>query len=363
MVRTFILNKYLAKEFIKVVISMFLVFSCLGFIMNLFEEINFFKDIDIGIYLPILLSIIIIPSLLYNMLPFIILLSGVWFFLKIKKSDEVTAMKVSGMSNFSIILIPGILSIVLGIFFITSINPITSALVEKYETIKGTYEKDSDYLAAITENGIWIKERSSNKNNIIRSSNLEKESLINVSIYKFDQDNNFVERIEAKSANIKSLKWILEDVKISDENGMILPIGTEEIYYNSIYDIEKIKSLYSNLDTISFWNIKNEIELLEERGYSTKQMETKLHKSFSFPFFLLAMVLLSGVFVLGVEFRENNISYVFITIIICVLVYFFNDFSAALGKTEKLSVVIAVWMPIVIIFIFSAVGVIYANQK
>ena len=363
MVRTFILNKYLAKEFGKVVINIFLIFFCLGFIMNLFEEINFFKDIDIGIYLPVLLSIIIIPSLLYNMLPFIILLSGIWFFLKIKRSDEVTAMKVSGMSNFSIILIPGILSVVLGIFFITSINPITSALVKKYEMIKGTYEKDRDYLAAITENGIWIKEKNSNKNNIIRSSNLEKESLINVSIYKFDQDNNFVERIEAKSANIKSLKWILKDVKITDENGMILPPDTEKIYYNSIYDIEKIKSLYSNLDTISFWDIKNEIKLLEERGYSTKQMETKLHKSLSFPFFLLAMVLLSGVFTLGTELRENNISYIFITIIICVLVYFFNDFSAALGETEKLSVEVAVWMPIVIIFIFSAVGVIYANQK
>ena len=117
------------------------------------------------------------------------------------------------------------------------------------------------------------------------------------------------------------------------------------------------------MDTISFWDIKNEIKLLEERGYSTKQMETTLHKSLSFPFFLLAMILLSGVFTLGVEYRENNISYIFITLIICVLVYFFNDFSAALGKTEKLSVEIAVWMPIVIIFIFSAVGVIYANQK
>ena len=121
--------------------------------------------------------------------------------------------------------------------------------------------------------------------------------------------------------------------------------------------------MYSNLDTISFWDIKNEIKLLEERGYSTKQMETKLHRSLSFPFFLLAMVLLSGVFTLAAKFRDNNTFYIFVTIIICVLVYFFNDFSAALGETEKLSIEVAVWMPIAIIFIFSAVGVIYANQK
>ena len=68
----------------------------------------------------------------------------------------------------------------------------------------------------------------------------------------------------------------------------------------------KIRHLYSNLDTISFWNIENQIQLLEERGYSTKEMETKLQRSFSFPFFLLAMVLLSGVVTLGIRFKENN---------------------------------------------------------
>ncbi len=363
MLKPFIINKYLAREFTKVIINMIFIFFSLGFIMNLFEEINFFKDIDIGIYIPILLSFLIVPSLLYNMFPFIILLSGIWFFLKIKKSDEVIALKISGMSNFSIIMIPSLLSILLGIIFITSINPVTSALVKKYENLKGNYERDKEYLAAITENGIWIKEKNSEKNNIIRSSNLEGENLMNVTIYKFDKNNNFVRRIEAKSANISSITWSLKNVKIINENGNILSENEKNLSYNSLYDLEKIKTLYSNLDTISFWNIENEIKLLEERGYSTKQMETKLQRSFAFPFFLLAMVVLSGVFTLGIKSKDSNLTYVFIAIITCVLIYFFNDFSAALGTTEKLSVGIAVWMPIVIIFIFSAVGVIYANQK
>ncbi len=92
-------------------------------------------------------------------------------------------------------------------------------------------------------------------------------------------------------------------------------------------------------------------------------MEAKFQRSFAFPFFLLSMVLLSGVFTLGMTFKENNWSYVFIAIITSVLIFYFNDFSAALGKTEKLPIVISVWMPIIIIFIFSGVGVIHANQK
>ena len=359
MFKSFIINKYIAREFIKVILNTIFVFFCLGFIMNLFEEINYFKDLDIGIYVPIMLSSLIVPSLLYNMFPFIILLSGIWFFLKIKKSDEVTAMKVSGMSNFSVIIIPGLLSFMLGIFFITSINPITSVLVQKYESIKGNYDRDKDYLATITQNGIWIKE----KNNIIRATNLQNENLMNVTIYEFDKNNNFVKRVEAKSANISSTTWSLKSVRIVDDNGKILSNNRDILYYFSVYDLKKIKSLYTNLDTVSFWNIENEIKLLEERGYSTKQMETKLHRSLAFPFFLLAMVLLSGVFTLGMRFKESNFTYAFIAIITCVLIYYFNDFSAALGRTEKLAVEVAVWMPIIIIFIFSAVGVIYANQK
>ena len=363
MIRNFVVNKYLAKEFFKIVINTSLTFFCLGFVLNLFEEINFFKDLEVGLNIPIILSFLFVPSLLYNMFPFVILISGIWFFLRIKKTDEIIALKVSGISNFSIIIIPSIVSIILGILIITAFNPITSVLVKKYEIIKGSYEKDQEYLAAITVNGIWIKEKNIDKNNIIRSAHLNNENLITVTIYEFDKENNFVKRIEAKSANISSFNWILKDATIIDADGNYLASNISRLDYISMYDIQKIKSLYSNLDTISFWNLKNEIQLLEARGYSTKEMEAKFQRSFAFPFFLLSMVLLSGVFTLGMTFKENNWSYVFIAIITSVLIFYFNDFSAALGKTEKLPILISVWMPIVIIFIFSGAGVIHANQK
>ena len=185
MIKSFLINKYLGKEFLKCVFNTSIIFFSLGFLMNLFEEVNFFKDLDVGFILPITLSLMFTPSLLHNFFPFIILFSGIWFFLKIKKSDEITAMKVSGMSNFSVIVMPGLLSVLIGIFFITSINPVTSILIQKYEMVKGSYEKDKDYLAAITKNGIWIKEKENEKNNIIRSTHLKDNSLMNITIYEF----------------------------------------------------------------------------------------------------------------------------------------------------------------------------------
>ena len=170
MIRSFLINKYLSKKFIQIVINISLIFFCLGFIMNIFEEINFFKDFEINISVPIMLSFLFVPSLLNNFFPFVILLSGIWFFLKIKKTEELTFMNVSGMSNLSVIIIPSILSIIFGIFFVIALDPITSVLVKKYERIKGKYETDQDYLATVTVNGIWIKERGLKANYMIRAS-------------------------------------------------------------------------------------------------------------------------------------------------------------------------------------------------
>ena len=363
MIRSFVINKYLSSEFLKITLIVTLIFFSLGFILNLFEEINFFKDYNVGLTMPLIMSALFVPNMVFNIFPFIVLLSGIWFFLKIKKNDEIIAMKSSGMSNLSIIIVTGFISLVLGIFFVTCINPLTSTLVKKYESIQSSYEHEKESLASVTVNGIWIKENKDEKNNIIKSLNLENEMLINLSIYEFDNNYNFIRKISSSRANIKSTEWRLENVIFSDIDGAVTKHENEFFYYKSFYDLEKIVSLYSNLDTVSFWSLSDEIKLLENRGYSTKEMEAKMQRSFAFPFFLLSMLLLSAVFTLSTNYKQDKSKYIFIAIISSVLIFYFNDFSAALGKTDKLSVKISVWMPIAIIFIFSSIGVLHANQK
>ena len=259
MLRTFVINNYLIKQFLKLTLNITFFFFCLGFIVNLFEELNLFKDHDVGINIPIILSLLFVPSLIYNVFPFIILLTGIWFFLGLKRSDEIIALKISGMSNFSVILVPGILSIILGIFFITLINPITAVLVKKYESIKGNYEKDHDYLAAVTENGIWIKEKKIDKNYIIRAAKLKNNYLFDLTIYEFDKLNNFLFRIESESADISNLKWELGKSKVLDKNGKNVLDDGNNITYESLFDVKK-SDLPKNMDeAISLFETNDEL--------------------------------------------------------------------------------------------------------
>ena len=54
MIKTFEL--YLIFLFSKKILNVFLIFFALIFILNLFEEINFFKDLEENIFFPIILS-------------------------------------------------------------------------------------------------------------------------------------------------------------------------------------------------------------------------------------------------------------------------------------------------------------------
>jgi len=361
--KNFIINKYLAGEFLKSFFNVFLIFCCAGLVMNLFEEINYFRKYDIGMGLPIQLSFMIIPSIIINMLPFILFLSSMWVLIKLKNNRDLLSLRTFGISNGKFIFLFSSIAFIIGIITLTALNPITSIIVKYYEDIKGSYDLDKSHLASIGANGIWIKEKIGKNINIIRSGELKDNFLINVSIYKFDENNLLLERTEAKQANIRDTAWLIEDgytIQFQDKN---IKNNFENLIFYSTFNREKLNSIYSNLDTISLYKLMTESKELVARGYSSKLLKEKKHFYLSLPFFLVLMVLLSGIFTLNSDERKQNAYYVFLSIVTCVVIFYFKNFSTALGATEKIPLVLSVWSPIIILFLFCSVGIIQINEK
>jgi len=76
-------QKYIIKKFLIKFIYIFIIFFCLVFILNSFEEINFFKKIDANFLLPYLISFLNTPIVLFEIFPFIFLLSSQFLFFEI----------------------------------------------------------------------------------------------------------------------------------------------------------------------------------------------------------------------------------------------------------------------------------------
>ena len=73
-------KKYILNLFTKTLIEVFLIFFSLILIINLFEEINFLKNENVSSFYPIFLSLLNAPSVIFDILPFIFLVSTIFFF-------------------------------------------------------------------------------------------------------------------------------------------------------------------------------------------------------------------------------------------------------------------------------------------
>ena len=80
--------KLFINKFFKNIFVFVLVFYCFGVILNLFEEIEFSKNMDVSILIPLMLTSIFIPSMIIKILPFIIFISSMWFMMKIRNSRD-----------------------------------------------------------------------------------------------------------------------------------------------------------------------------------------------------------------------------------------------------------------------------------
>ena len=61
-----VIYNYIIKNYLKIVLNMTLVFFGVVILLNLFQEIEFFKEIDVGIQMPITLTIMLAPKYSYK---------------------------------------------------------------------------------------------------------------------------------------------------------------------------------------------------------------------------------------------------------------------------------------------------------
>ena len=61
--------------------------------------------------------------------------------------------------------------------------------------------------------------------------------LMNVSIYRFNEDHILVSRIEAESANIDNALWILRNVREYEGSQNIITNESDSDTFKSIYDL------------------------------------------------------------------------------------------------------------------------------
>ena len=359
-----VLFNYILKNFLKTFILIVFIAYCFGVILNLFEEVEFFKNLNVSMFTPLVLTIILIPSMLIKILPFIIFVSSMLFMHNIRNNKDLLTLKIFGYSNLKIFFILAITSFMLGWIILIFVNPITSSMSKYYEKTKSNYSRDIDHLVSFNKNGLWIKEILKDKQRIISAAKPEGINLIDLTIFHLDEKSNLIEKIVSKKADISKNSWVLSEVSIfKPENGILKQEKVDKIQILSNYNYEKITSLFKNFDTMSFLKLIFDYNNLIDKGYNENFLNQSLHSMLVLPFFLLLMTGLAAIFTLNSMKKSNNFKLIIFGLITCVLTFYFKDLSLALGQTDRIPLVLAIWAPVMALSFFTFIGVLQINEK
>jgi lipopolysaccharide export system permease protein len=351
----FLINLY-NFSFLKV----FIVFFFIILITNILEQLEFFKNINLSFIYLIFLSLLNTPSILFEILPFIFLLSAQVFFIYLIDKNELQIFKYNGLTNLKIIKILSIYTFILGFIFIFIFYNFSSSLKNSFLLIKNSYTNDQKYLAVITENGLWIKDEINDQINIINAEKFNDHFLLNVSITQFDKNFDIFKIINSTKVDISTNDWKIFKPVILKDNQESAP---SELILQSNFDFIRINSLFSNLSSLTMFELlklrDNHISL----NYSIVDIDSHLYKIFSYPVFFTLITIFSAVIMFNIGYQKNYFFNIVLGVFLSVIIYYISYFFHILGTNEKIPLILSILLPLAILLLLNLTTIIKLNEK
>ena len=352
--------KYIIKNFVKLLFIVSSIFFILVLLLNLLEELNFFKNSDQSLYYPMLLNILNAPSVLINIFPFIFLISTQFLLINLIDKNELIILKNFGIDNFKLISIISLISFVASLFIIIFFYNFSAKLKHFYLEIKNNFATDNKYLAVITDNGIWIKDEIEDNKIIINANLIEGNILKEVVITQFDDSFSPNKYIYGEIVDVEKNEWVIKKATIIENNIRTIK---DNFIFQSNFNSEKINTLFSNLTSLTIWELFNLKDEYDSVGYSVKEINLHLQKIYSFPVYITILTIFASVLMLNVPINKPKFFYLIMGIFASVLIFYINHFSSLLGENNKLPVTLSVWLPHVVVSILTGIGMVRINEK
>ena len=351
---------FLCITFLKSFLNIFLIMISLVFILNILKEIEFLSVTDASALYPIYLSLMNTPSQIFEMFPFIFLISTQFFFIKLFNNNEINIFKYSGLNNFKIINILSVLSFFIGILIITLFYNLSSNLQKYYLEIKHQYSSDKSYLAVINKNGLWIKDIVNKNINIINSGGMENNFLTDTFITTFDENYEPIRNIRSNKIDITSNDWLIYNANVFEDNEKK---DIELFEFQSNFNLKRIKSLFSNLSSLSIFQLLDLRKNYKALNYSIVEVDIQLNKIFTYPIYLMLMTIISSIIMFNTKRFKSSTIKIVIGLFFSVIIYYISNFFNVMGNTERVPLYVAIWSPLLFLIIINSLLIVRINEK
>ncbi|MBT5828200.1 MAG: LptF/LptG family permease [Alphaproteobacteria bacterium] len=348
------IKTYLSIRFIAIFTKVMLAIMLLTLFIDVIELVRRFSDKNLSFLNILELSILKQPELYQEILPFIILLASIIFFIKLSSSNELTILRSSGLSSKSIYFIPIFIIFIIFLGEIFLLNPLTNFSKQKYQYNINNYLNHK--AATIKAEDVWFKAKSENYKIILNSAkiSLEDDKTIFHNLSLLYLDHPKVRFINSNTATLhnQNLTLINNDLYGKQEqlqSSALLVLETD-------LSITKVKQVMATKDKAKDQspNIISIISSLAKyqsnNDFTNRQQLVLLSNILAKLLSYLIVFLLAAYFcVLPPRYNKKTIN-ITITIIIGFAMFFLLSVFYNFTLSNKISIFYGIWLPNLILF-------------
>ena len=283
----------------------------------------------------ILMSFFRVPMTAERIMPFCALVGAMSCYLSLSRRNELVVARAAGLSAWEFTAPAIVVALLLGVLATLIYNPVAAELQERskrYEMeIFGRREFGQQ------EAGFWVRQKSTDGQSIINArSSREQGMLLNgVTVFTFDQQGRYQDRIEADEAVLKDGVWELSDARVYPTNS---PPSVHKTYaLKTNLSREQIRENFATPETLTIWELPDHIRAAENAGLVAAGYRLQYQKLLSRPFLFAAMVLLAAAFSLRFARMGGVQKMVLGGVLSGFLLYVLSKITEDMSKTELLS--------------------------
>jgi lipopolysaccharide export system permease protein len=349
MVTTGTLGRYFGKRFLSSVVGSFLGVVVLGAMIDYVELMR--RGADWPNATPWLLaqiSMYRVPALTERIMPFSVLVGTMSCYLNLSRRLELVIARAAGVSAWQFVM-PAVLGALLfGTVATTIYNPISATLQEKSKRIEAEVVGEVPSALQESTSGFWVRQKSADGAAIINAKASQQQGalLSTVSVYTFDAEGHFQQRIEARSATLKDGYWQLDDARVYEAGKPLVIEDSHKV--NTNLTLEQVRESFATPETVPFWQLPTYITMADRAGLRAAGYRLQYDQLLARPFQLAAMVLLACAVSLRF-FRFGGVQKMVLSGVSAgFLLFVLQKITEDMSKSELISPITAAWTPVLV---------------
>ncbi|HEY0300069.1 MAG TPA: LPS export ABC transporter permease LptG [Rhizomicrobium sp.] len=339
------LYRYLAIQFLAGIAIVYATFLLLAFSIDIVDLTNRTAGHGVSTLVVIGMAILQLPNLGQKMLPFAVLLGGVFAFARLSRNQELVAIRAAGMSAWDFLAPPLAVAAGLGLAIVLLVTPLSARMLAQFSALEAKYIKGEASQLSVSRNGPWLRQGDETQQQVIHALRVTNQGvhLENVIVFRYGAKDHFQGRVDAKTADLEPGIWMLRDAWVSGPDGA--PVHHAEYRLTTTLTPAQIQESFAPPDTLSFWELPSFIRAAQNAGFSALRYELYLYSLLAMPALFAAMVFMAASFSVRLGRSGGMLKVILISALSGFGIYFFSEFSRALGQSGILPVVLAATAP------------------